>query len=95
MVDQLPADAVVVEVADHFGRRAGCRHAVRAPGDAVYRRRLGAVAQRLQQQRRGTLALAAYDVVDLRIVAQDVFPVIGRVDAAIHDSQAGAQLRNP
>ena len=89
MVDQLPADAVIVEVADHLGRRAGGRHAVRTPGDAVHRRGPGAVAQRLQQERGGALALAAHDVVDLRIVAQDVFPVIGRVDAAVHDRQAG------
>ena len=71
MVDQLPADAVGIEVADHR-RRAAWRAGRRASRNAMPATapRSVAVGERRHQAPRGLLALAAHDRGHMRLLAR-------------------------
>ena len=91
MIDQLPADPVGIEIGDDHGaggvaawprrfRGTRCR-APRAAGLPV--------SSAAISRAHGLLAFAAHDDVDLRLLAEDLAPVIGRKDAAIDDRDVG------
>ena len=84
MVDQLPADPVVVQIAQHRRIRRALHVAILPIGDTGHLEQRCLALQRLHQRKRRLLALAAHDEVDLRAVTQDLVPVVGRVHAAIH-----------
>ena len=85
VVDQLPADAVSVEIADDGRRRRRDGLPFVAKRDARNGAQRFARVQRPRQLRDRRLALAAHDDVDLRLGRQHLAPVIGREDAAVDD----------
>jgi hypothetical protein len=94
VIDQLPADPESVEVGDHRGRRGADHHALVAERDPADCEQRAAVGQRAYEAGRRLLALAAHDHIDLRLLDQDLAPMIGREHAAVDDpdiGQLGAQ----
>ncbi len=87
VIDQLPADAIIVEPRDHSRRRGRERGAVfqeRQPRNPVERR---ALFDSRDQFRHRRLAFTAHDDVDRRRFFEDGLPVIGRKYAAIDDAR--------
>jgi hypothetical protein len=94
VIDQLPADAVGVEVGDD-----GCRprrvHALRVPpGDAGDGLEGVAVLDGGHQAPRRLLALAAHDRRHVGFLGEDLAPVIGREHAPVDDAHAGQRRRD-
>ena len=85
MIDQLPADPIGIEVADHGRGRRDARSIIVAERDAVDDAEIAAGLQCPHQLARGLLGFAAHDRGDVTLLAQDVAPVIGRKHAAIDD----------
>ena len=88
VVDQLPADAVGVEVADHRRGRRRARAAARRERRCPATSPSGVpLASARHQPPRGLLALAAHDRRRPAAPRRGLAPVIGREDAAIDDAQ--------
>ena len=94
MVDQLPADAVGVEIADHERLRGRNRPAVVPKGDAAYAGERRLPFERGHQLPRGLLALPAHDRIDVRLLGQDFSPMIGGKHTAIDDHRRGQCRRD-
>ena len=89
VIDQLPAHAIRIEVADHRRIGRGMRLAVHSICNAAHRRQIARPAQRTHQIERGLLAFAAHDEVDVGAVTQYLVPHIGRMHAAVDDEHIG------
>jgi hypothetical protein len=92
MVDQLPADAIGVEIADHRCRARRPRHAGVAIGDARNRIERLAPFERRDEPPRSFFALAAHDGDDVGFRVEDLPPMIRGKHAAIDDADAGQRL---
>ena len=86
VIDELPADAVPVQIGDDRcgGSRVG--GAVDPVGDTGDRLEREAARQRVEQGPRCLLAFATDDDVDLRLLGEDLAPVIRRKHASVDDA---------
>src|SRR5262249_40125815 len=89
VVDQFPADAIVVEVADHLCGRGTHHGTISSKRDSADGPGVRAARQSLNQQQCRSLAFPSHDDVNVAAIAQDLVPGIGRVYPAVHDDEVG------
>lgn len=90
MIDQLPADAIGIEIGDRLRRlRRQDFAVVIAKGDAGNGCERAARRQAIGKAPHRFLAFTAHENVECRRLGQNLPPVIGRKDAAIDDGDFG------
>lgn len=88
MIDEFPANAVVIEVADHRSSPCcqGC--AITAKGNAAHLVEVAFPAQGLHKLADGFLAFTTHDHIDPGFAFQNIAPEIGGMNAAIDNVAA-------
>src|SRR5581483_3458551 len=92
VINQFPGDTVIVEIQHHLGRRGADNFPVLSEcqaSDSLQRR---AQLQRLHQLECGLLAFSTHDDVEVCAVAEDLVPVICRMDTAVDNRRPWQSL---